>query len=232
MKTPEIVVECLKAMKAAVSVPVTVKCRLGVDEEDSYEFIHGFVKLLSKEANITHFVIHARKAFLKGLNPKENRMVPPLIYDRVYQLSNDFPHLNFSINGGIKSIEAAADLLKCGKLYGAMVGRYIYEDIWHVSKVDRMIYKQTPNNFNREEVFRIYAKYCEYAITKNPDLSPVTLMKPINSIMTGQRGATMFRQYISNRKNYEKSGSFILYFDELVEEIRAVNEGALKDRPF
>jgi len=106
MKEAELVRDCMETMKKAVNIRCTVKCRLGVDDFDSYEFVRDFVSEVSREGSgpITHFVIHARKAFLKGLNPSQNRTVPPLLYDRVYRLKRDFPTLSFEINGGLKNV--------------------------------------------------------------------------------------------------------------------------------
>jgi len=109
MKEAPLVRECMEAMQKAVSIRCTVKCRLGVDEFDTYEFLVGFIKEVSGDSKgpIRHFIIHARKAFLKGLNPAQNRTIPPLIYERVYRLKADFPELSFEINGGIKSVATA-----------------------------------------------------------------------------------------------------------------------------
>lgn len=106
MKEPELVKECMLAMSKAVKIRCTVKCRLGVDNFDSYEFAKEFVDKVSEGGKgiIKHFVIHARKAILKGLNPAQNRSIPPLMYDRVYQLKKDFPTLTFELNGGLKSV--------------------------------------------------------------------------------------------------------------------------------
>lgn len=107
MKEPELVAECLKAIATSVKIPVTVKCRLGIDDEESYEFINNFVRIVNQNGLITHFVVHARNAILKGLNPAENRTVPPLKYDYVYRLKKDFPDIKFTLNGGIKTLEQA-----------------------------------------------------------------------------------------------------------------------------
>ena len=104
----------------------TVKCRLGVDDFDSYEFAKEFVEEVSKNGSVTHFIIHARKAFLKGLNPAQNRNIPPLMYDRVYQLQEDFPHLRFTINGGIKTLYDAHEIIKNHHVWGCMIGRTAY----------------------------------------------------------------------------------------------------------
>jgi len=103
MKEPETVAKIMRAMAEAVSIPVTVKCRLGVDEFDSYEFARNFIETVSTQGKVKHFIIHARKALLKGLSPTENRNIPPLKYDYVMQLKKDFPDITFSINGGFKT---------------------------------------------------------------------------------------------------------------------------------
>jgi tRNA-dihydrouridine synthase A len=108
MKEPKLVSECIASMIKAVPIPVTIKCRLGVDDLDSYEFAHDFIKETSEKSGCKHYVVHARKAFLKGLSPAENRHVPPLQYDRVVKLKEDFPDLDFTINGGFKTIDQVA----------------------------------------------------------------------------------------------------------------------------
>lgn len=111
MKKPDLVANLMKAMSSAVTIPCTVKCRLGVDNLDTYEFCKGFVGNVSQNGNVQHFIIHARKAFLKGLNPAENRNIPPLKYDYVYQLQQDFPSLKFTLNGGVRTINQAISLI-------------------------------------------------------------------------------------------------------------------------
>lgn len=111
MKEPPLVAQLAQAMTKAVSTTCTIKCRLGVDNLDSYEFCRDFIGEVSKVGNIRHFIIHARKAHLKGLNPSENRNIPPLKYDYVYQLQKDFPHLLFTLNGGIRTIAHAKQLI-------------------------------------------------------------------------------------------------------------------------
>ena len=130
MKEAPLVRECMEAMQKAVSIRCTVKCRLGVDEFDTYEFLVGFIKEVSGDSKgpIRHFIIHARKAFLKGLNPAQNRTIPPLIYERVYRLKADFPELSFEINGGIKSVATAKQIVDGNNLQGCMVGRLAYEN--------------------------------------------------------------------------------------------------------
>jgi tRNA-dihydrouridine synthase A len=232
MKMPEVVVDCLNAVQKAVSVPVTVKCRLGVDDEDSYEFAHKFVETVSGGANIGHFVIHARKAFLQGLNPKENRTVPPLRYDMVFRLAKDFPHVKFSINGGIKTLKSVQELTESGCLVGCMVGRQVYEDIWHIGKVDKEVFGMDPPNLSRKEILLRYGKYCDHATKMNPGLNPLTLVKPLNSIMNGVKGASNFRQYLSHKENYTSAGSWDAYFGRLIIELEAINPETLSELPY
>lgn len=126
MKEPSLVAACLATMSKTVEVPCTVKCRLGVDEIENYEFTRDFVKEVSENGRVRHFVVHARNAILKGLSPAENRIIPPLKYEYVYKLQQEFPHINFTLNGGIKTIKQAKALLDENKLYGCMIGRTAY----------------------------------------------------------------------------------------------------------
>jgi tRNA-dihydrouridine synthase A len=106
MKEPDHVAECLRAMREASGLPCTVKCRLGIDDLDSYEFFRDFIDRVSTKGGVKHFIVHARKALLKGLNPAQNRSIPPLRYQYVYDIKRDFPDLRFTINGGFKTYEA------------------------------------------------------------------------------------------------------------------------------
>lgn len=125
MKDPVLVANCVRAMKEAVSIPVTVKTRIGVDEQDSYEELQHFTGLVA-EAGCQHFIVHARKAWLNGLNPRQNRSVPPLRYDVVYRLRKDFPDLQLAINGGITTTQEVRDHLQ--HVDGVMIGRPAYQN--------------------------------------------------------------------------------------------------------
>jgi tRNA-dihydrouridine synthase A len=230
MKEPELVVECINAIKAVVKVPVHIKCRLGVDEHDSYEFARNFIATISAKTNMDHFIIHARKAFLKGLNPKENRTVPPLKYDYVYQLAADFPHVNFSINGGIKTIPEMRGLLERGDLLGCMIGRVAYENIWTLAKIDRDIFGAKGPGYSRREVLLAYGQYCDDAMKQNPAINYMTLIKPMLSLFTGEKGATLFRRLLSERHHYEAEGSVAGVINKLIKEMESINIGALDER--
>ncbi len=138
MGNAQLVADCVKAMRDVVSIPVTVKTRIGIDDQDSYAFLCDFIDTVSGQGECEMFIIHARKAWLSGLSPKENREIPPLDYPRVYQLKRDFPHLTMSINGGIKSLEEAKEHLR--HMDGVMVGREAYQNPGILAAVDREIF--------------------------------------------------------------------------------------------
>ncbi|HYF98425.1 MAG TPA: tRNA dihydrouridine(20/20a) synthase DusA, partial [Coxiellaceae bacterium] len=133
MLQPTLVAECVAAMRAVTHLPVTVKTRIGVDEQDSYEALHHFITTVA-DAGCAEFTIHARKAWLKGLSPKENREIPPLCYEYVYQLKKDFPQLQFMLNGGVRTITDMQTQLE--RVDGVMVGRAAYEHPYSMVAVD------------------------------------------------------------------------------------------------
>lgn len=138
MFDPKLVADITRTMQKAVNVPVTVKCRLGVDNMDKYEDVHNFIRIVSHEGGVKKFTIHARKCFLRGLNPHENRTVPPLKYDWVLRLKQDFPDLSFVINGGFSEPEKIKDIMKEENgLEGVMVGRLAYNFPWALPIIDQ-----------------------------------------------------------------------------------------------
>ena len=156
MAEPQLVADCVKAMVDVVSVPVTVKHRIGIDKSESYEFVRDFVGTVSN-AGCNTFIVHARSAWLKGLSPKENREVPPLRYELVYRLKNDFPHLVIAINGGITSNAEIARQLQ--QLDGVMVGRQAYHNPWMMASWDAEFFGLIGLSQTREE---IEARMCDY----------------------------------------------------------------------
>lgn len=157
MFNPTLVAQITAEMRKQVSIPVTVKCRLGVDDRDKWEEIVEFIKTVSEEGGVTKFIIHARKCILKGLDPKQNRTIPTLKYDWVFELKEQFPHLNFVINGGFDSIEKIQHILsesnehyKGKELEGCMSGRLAMNNPWAIARIDREIYgDMTCNTLNR-----------------------------------------------------------------------------------
>lgn len=141
------VAECITAMLALVKIPVTVKCRIGVDDHDSYEFLSHFIQTIA-DAGCKVVIIHARKAWLTGLSPKENRDIPPLRYDVVHRIKKDFPHLTIIINGGIKTLSLIKEQLFC--VDGVMIGREVYSNPYFLSQIEKEIYAS--DSLSREEV--------------------------------------------------------------------------------
>ena len=149
MKKPNLVAKCVRAIKNKVNIPVSVKCRIGVDDMDEEEDLNTFIKKVG-DAGCKVFIVHARKAWLKGLSPKENRNIPPLNYERVYKLKNQFPDLEIVINGGLETIEDTKKHLL--KVDGVMMGRKAYENPFQLTKVDHLIYGMPFIPKTREEV--------------------------------------------------------------------------------
>jgi tRNA-dihydrouridine synthase A len=156
MAEPQLVADCVKAMVNAVDVPVTVKHRIGIDQEERYGFVRDFVGAVS-EAGCRVFIVHARNAWLKGLSPKENRDIPPLRYETVHQLKRDFPHLDFIINGGITTTGQVENELK--SLDGVMLGREAYHNPWWLASWDETFFGAAPRDLTREAVEAAMAAY-------------------------------------------------------------------------
>ncbi|MEL7488738.1 MAG: tRNA dihydrouridine(20/20a) synthase DusA, partial [Pseudomonadota bacterium] len=156
MKTPRLVADCIAAMRRAVSIPVTVKCRIGVDDQDPEESLFSLVELVAKEGcNV--FIVHARKAWLQGLSPKENREVPPLDYGLVARLKREWPELTIILNGGVVSLDQAAALLP--EFDGVMLGRAAYGDPYLLSRVDQDLFGDPRAPITREDAAQIMSRY-------------------------------------------------------------------------
>ena len=194
MAEPALVAECITAMQQAVSVPVTVKTRIGIDRSDSYDELLGFVATLDAAA-CKVLIIHARKAWLDGLSPRENREIPPLRYDVVHRLKADFPHLTIVINGGLDTLEHAAEVSR--PLDGVMLGRAAYQNPYLLAGVDQAFFASDSPS---EDRFTIFKRYCAYA---KQELAAGTylrhLAKPLHYLFQGQPGARQWRRYLSER---------------------------------
>ena len=149
MRNPNLVAKCVKAIKNNVNIPVSIKCRIGVDDMDEEKDLNTFIKKVS-DSGCKVFIIHARKAWLKGLSPKENRNIPPLNYERVYKLKDEFPHLEIIINGGLEDVEDSKNHLT--KVDGVMMGRKAYENPFQLTKVDHLFYGMPFLSKTRKEV--------------------------------------------------------------------------------
>ena len=188
MLEPNLVAECLSNMKNAVNIPISIKCRLGVDNHDDYEFIQNFVSII-KESGINVFVIHARNGILKGLSPRQNRSIPPLKYDYVYKLKQDFPELEIIINGGIKNIDDS--LTHLDKVDGVMIGRAAYDNPFMLRDIETKFYKTDSSINSKKEVLNLYLEYVERQIQNGHNLS--RMMKHLFGLSRGDKYAKSFR---------------------------------------
>jgi tRNA-dihydrouridine synthase A len=215
MAHPQRVAECLAEMQAAVRIPVTVKHRLGIDDLDSFEHLHRFVEIV-KTSGCTSFTIHARKAILDGLSPKENRDIPPLIYDRVYRIKQLFPELEVIINGGIKTLEECDTHLQ--HVDGVMIGREAYQNPWPLlSQVDARYFGDHHAIPSRMEVAQAFIPYLEQRLAEGAPLYAVT--KHLLGLFHGQRGGKQFRRYLS--ENGHARGAAV---DVFIAALERVNE--------
>ena len=189
MARPELVAECITAIKKRVQIPVTVKTRIGIDEHDTYDFLNKFVQHVSA-AGADALIIHARKALLNGLSPLQNRTIPPLRYDVVYQVSADFPQLPIIINGGIQSLEESCDHLNhCA---GVMLGRVACSNPYLLSKVDGELFQSPAEDVDREAVLR---EYLDYLSTNwHQGRSKQMMIKPLYGLFQGCPGAKQWRR--------------------------------------
>lgn len=194
MAEPEVVAECVAAIRTAVQLPVTVKTRIGVDYQDSFEQLYIFVEQVAS-AGCQTFIVHARKAWLNGLSPKQNRELPPLNYTRVYQLKQSFPHLNIVINGGVRSLCDAEQHLR--HVDGVMMGREAYSNPYLLADVDRRFFGIRHTPLSREQVLQQYLEYCEREIRNGCRLD--RLSRHIVGLFQGQPGARIWRRYLSEQ---------------------------------
>ena len=192
MLEPQRVADCVAAMAAAVRVPVTVKCRIGVDDSEDYAFLHRFVATVAA-AGCGTFIVHARKAWLSGLSPKENREIPPLSYDTVYRLKRDFPQLKIVINGGLLNLDACRAPLK--QLDGVMLGRAAYEDPWLLAEVDAELFGATATVEFREDVLLAMRDYVERELRASTPLAAMT--RHWFGLFRGEPGGRGFRRVLS-----------------------------------
>jgi tRNA-dihydrouridine synthase A len=187
MLEPARVADCVAAMRAAVSIPVTVKTRLGVDDHDSYEFVHAFVGQVAA-AGCTTFIVHARKAWLQGLSPKQNREIPPLDYLRVYRLKSDFPELRIVINGGLATVENTIEQLD--KVDGVMLGRVAYQDSLLVADLDSRLFGGV--RAPEAEVLANFVRYVARELDKGTPLR--TMTRHLLGMRAGRAGGRRWRR--------------------------------------
>jgi tRNA-dihydrouridine synthase A len=205
MAEPDLVAEGVAAMQAKVSIPVTVKTRLGIDEFDSYEFLTDFIDKVSA-AGCDTFILHARNAWLKGLSPKENRDIPPLNYERVYQVKKDYPHLHIDINGGIQDLDQASQHLQ--HVDGVMMGRAIYHNPYLLAEADQAIFGQDNSVLSRHEVIEAMLPYIERRMQQGRPLKSIT--RHLLGVFQGEPGARRWRRHLSENAHLPGAGIHVL----------------------
>lgn len=212
MKEPELVADCVASMKTASTIPVTVKTRLGVDEEDSYEFLVRFIETVSK-AGCDTFILHARKAWLKGLSPKENRSIPPLCYDRVEWLKRDFPSLNIILNGGVSTVSQIQSALE--KFDGVMIGRAAYQDPYFMAQAHAAVENSAQPLLTRREILQAFLPYMEKQLSENTPLHAMT--RHILGLYQGIAGARTWRRLLGAESLKASAG--ITFVEQLIQEM-------------
>ncbi|MCC2617488.1 tRNA dihydrouridine(20/20a) synthase DusA [Aestuariibacter halophilus] len=192
MAEPDTVASCVAAMQQAVDIPVTVKSRIGIDDMDEYEDLSRFVSTV-QAAGCDTLIVHARKAWLQGLSPKENRDIPPLMYDRVYALKEEFPDLHISINGGIKTLDETEQHLS--QVDGVMIGREVYSNPYILSSVDQRFYNDTQDPLSRQDIVTAMVTYTHQQVAEGA--RPWHIARHMLGLFQGEIGARIWRRYLS-----------------------------------
>jgi tRNA-dihydrouridine synthase A len=205
MAEPDLVASCVTAMGEAAGLPITVKCRIGIDDQDAEESLDRFIDGVA-EAGCSTFIVHARKAWLKGLSPKENRNVPPLDYGRVFRLKQRRPDLEIVLNGGIESLESARSHLP--QVDGVMLGRAAYADPYLLAEVDRALLGATEMSPSRLEVFDRFVPHVEAELAKGTRLNQMT--RHILGLFHGQPRARVFRRHLADNAHLDGAGIEVL----------------------
>lgn len=205
MAKPELVASCVEQMRQVVDIPITVKSRIGIDDQDSYQFLVDFVGTIA-DAGCEHFIVHARKAWLSGLSPKENREVPPLDYPRVYQLKHDFPHLQLSINGGVKTVADCVEHLR--HVDGVMVGREAYSNPLFLNQIDAAIYGDPRTLLTPHQVVREMLPYIEQQMMEGARFWHIA--RHMLGIFQGVTGARQWRRHLSEVGHLPSSGPEVM----------------------
>jgi tRNA-dihydrouridine synthase A len=203
MSEPELVAQCVSEMREHVDIPITVKTRIGIDDLDSAEFLFKFVETVA-EAGCETFIIHARKAILNGLSPKENRTIPPLNYQRAYQVKKTFPALSIVVNGGIKTVSDIPQHWE--QLDGVMIGRAAYHNPFLLADIEHQLFLQPL--IDREKVLFDFIPYVEKQLILGISLQSMT--RHILGLFAGQPGGKHWRRYLSEQAREKNAGPEVL----------------------
>ena len=209
MAEPGLVGKCVSSMMTSVGLPVTIKCRIGIDDRDSQRELEDFVGTVA-DAGCDTFIVHARKAILSGISPKENREIPPLKYDSVFAVKQAFPELSIIINGGIKTLEDAESLLK--KTDGVMLGREAYQNPFILNEVDAVFFGTATNVQTRTETLKKFIPYIEQELERGTPLHHMT--RHILGLYKGQKGGKNFRRHLSEN-SYKKTADIGVLLDAI-----------------
>ena len=209
MAEPETVANCVNSMLNSVSLPVTVKCRIGIDDRDSQAELEDFVGIVA-DAGCKLFVVHARKAILSGLSPKQNREIPPLNYEYVFALKRAFPELSIIINGGIKTLGEAGTLLE--EIDGVMLGREAYQNPFILNDVDSLFFGAPKSAYTRIERLEKFIPYIERELETGTPLHHMT--RHILGLFKGQEGGKQFRRHLSEN-SYKKTAGLEVLLDAI-----------------
>ena len=206
MAQPELVADSVAAMKMKVNIPVTVKCRIGIDDMEDYASLEHFIDMVA-QGGCQRFIVHARKAWLQGLSPKQNREIPPLKYDYVYRLKKEKPALNIIINGGIKTIDSVQQQLV--HVDGVMIGREAYNNPYMLADVDRLVYQDADaTSKSREDIILQFCEYIDQEVARGTRLHSMT--RHILGLYQGVRGAKSWRRYLSENAHVDEADSAVV----------------------
>lgn len=209
MRDPALVASCIASMQEVVSIPVTVKCRIGVDDYDSEANLLDFIRVVA-DAGCKIFIIHARKAILSGLSPKENRQIPPLNYERVYAIKQHFPELTIVLNGGIMSLASAEKILQ--KVDGVMLGREAYQNPYVLHSVDSKLFGAAEVATDRLQYIHQYLPYIERQLEQGTPLQHMT--RHLLGLFRGQKGGKQYRRHLSEN-SHRKDASIDVLLDAI-----------------
>jgi tRNA-dihydrouridine synthase A len=218
MAEPALVADCVAAMRAAVEIPVTVKTRIGIDDQDSYDVLAAFVDHIAA-AGCRTIIVHARKAWLQGLSPRQNREIPPLEYPRVYRLKRDFPQLSIIINGGIVDLEAVNGHLE--RVDGVMLGRAAYQNPYLLAEVDQRLFAGPPPR-SRRAVVEALLPYVERQLLRGERLQ--AMVRHVLGLYQGQPGARHWRRYLSEHAHRRGAGVGVLV--EALHRVERIREAS------
>jgi tRNA-dihydrouridine synthase A len=219
MAEPQLVGDCVAAMKAAVQIPVTVKCRIGIDEQDPQAALEELTRSV-KTAGVDALIVHARKAWLAGLSPKENREVPPLDYERVYRLKSAHPELPIVLNGGVATVEQAADHI--GRVDGVMMGRAAYQEPWRLLSVDPLLFSEVSPFASQRAAVEAFIPYVEAELARGTRLHSIT--RHMLGLFQGMPGARAYRRHLATEAVKPGAGANVL-----LEALDTVSERAEAD---